>query len=259
MGLGGRGRPGERATGQSAEESEGVAAAAAAAAGGQAPAKAGWGDMVSGILGSGANPQRKEEQARKKSVALEEALADDKKIRFTIGGVGQRMTKEDFIREVQKLDSRTRKEVVDQSTASQTLKTLAKQDPPIGSISPLKIPQIIDDSDSTRAGGSSDVTAGKRSESISPGRPGQASTARVTKADEEGETAVERKRRLAVLSSQGDEDNGETPAERRRRQAALGMGGDGAEGDEDSDDEGGDRVPPTRRGIRFAEPERGRK
>ncbi|MBW1279587.1 hypothetical protein, partial [Escherichia coli] len=47
-----------------------------------------------------------------------------------------------------------------------------------------------------------------------------------------GETAVERKRRLAVLAAQGEPerrhgsvdeaDTGETPAERRRREAALG-------------------------------------
>ncbi|KAG6322631.1 hypothetical protein E4U44_003644 [Claviceps purpurea] len=62
---------------------------------------------------------------------------DDKKIRFTIGGVGRRMTKEDFIREVQKLESSARNEVVDRSTASNALKSMAKKDLPADAASQL--------------------------------------------------------------------------------------------------------------------------
>src|SRR3569833_504733 len=42
------------------------------------------------------------QKQRKKSVAEEEEMEDDRHIRFTIGGVGQRMTKEDFIKEMRK-------------------------------------------------------------------------------------------------------------------------------------------------------------
>ena len=48
------------------------------------------------------------EQAREKSVVAETEAADDKDIRFTTGGVGRRMTKDEFIHEVQKLDSNTK-------------------------------------------------------------------------------------------------------------------------------------------------------
>ncbi|CAM1510214.1 Fc.00g005490.m01.CDS01 [Cosmosporella sp. VM-42] len=224
MGLGGLARPAEKAPEAVAEEGE------ASTAAGKAPAKPAWG--------------------RRKSVVQEEQqAADDKNVRFTIGGVSQRMTKEDFIREVQKLNTRTRKEVVDQSSASNTVKKLAKQDPP------PNIPEIAEDSESTDQDP-------KRSESISPMRlVGQSSRSppkkpTVKPSEEQGETAIERKRRLAVLASQGDEEETEeTPAERRRREAALGMSADNG-ADDDSDDEGD---LPERRGIRFAEPERGRK
>lgn len=91
--------------------------------------------------------------------------------------------------------------------------------------------------------------AGEPSSSRSP-------SAREQSADD-GETAVERKRRLAVLATQADEEEGgETPAERRRREAALGMAAEGLVEESDSDDEGSERVPPAKRGIRFAEPTR---
>lgn len=139
------------------------------------------------------------------------------------------MTKEDFIREMQKLDSRTRKEVVDQSTASQTVKRIATQEVP----------------DSSKAAEASPVRPAA-GESSSPTRRGRRLSTNKP-SEEQGETAVERKRRLAVLATQEDEEAGETPAERRRREAALGEHG------EDSDDEGGERVPPAeRRGITFA-------
>ncbi|KAJ4174892.1 Na+/H+ antiporter [Fusarium falciforme] len=191
----------------------------------KAPAKPGWATF-GGRFGVASG-----EQSRKKSVAETQA-ADDKHIRFTIGGVGQRMTKEDFIREMQKLDSRTRKEVVDQSTASQTVKRIATQEVPDSSkaaeVSPVR-------GERSAAGKSSSPT--RRGRQLSTTKP----------SEEQGETAVERKRRLAVLATQEDEEAGETPAERRRREAALGVGHG-----EDSDDEGGERVPPERRGITFA-------
>ncbi|KAF5017590.1 hypothetical protein F66182_10466 [Fusarium sp. NRRL 66182] len=215
---------------------------------GKPPAKAGWTNFGGRFGGGAAN-----EQVKKKAVPDNQA-ADDKAIRFTIGGVGQRMTKEDFIREVQKLDSRTRKEVVEQSSASQAVKKVAKQDLP---------PEVA-------------VEAAKAAEHHAPGQPeGESSgpstsparhtgKSTATKPSEElGETAVERRRRLAVLANQeqegGEAETGETPAERRRREAALGVGG--ANRGDDSDDEGTERVPPERRGITFADstrPGRGR-
>jgi hypothetical protein len=220
---------------------------------------------------TGSTATQRAEQARRKSVAQQEAAADDRNIRFTIGGVGQRMTKEDFIREVRKLDETTRKDVVDQSSASNALKRIARNDPALAakqvSSSPRRppIPQIVEHgSESSKA--ASERAGRRQSESVSPGRRPDPSSSRSPPArssqpsEQQGETAIERKRRLAVLASQNEEeDTGETPAERRRREAALGMEGGAVAEDSDSEDEGEPRVPPVRRGIRFAEPDRGRR
>lgn len=192
---------------------------------------------------SGTGASKPTRAARRQSVAQEQAV-DDRNIRFTIGGVNQRMTKEDFIREVQKLNAKTRKEVVEQSTASMTVKRIATQDPPAAQ-SPTS--KIIEEPETAWVGRSPHrPTTARSSESISPTRtPGKSKPS-----EDQGETAVERKRRLAVLATQ-TEETVETPAERKRRQAALGMGEESAD---DSDDEGDERVPPTnRRGITFAE------
>ena len=179
----------------------------------------------------------------------QEQAADDKKIRFTIGGVGKRMTKEDFIREVQKLDAKTRRQVVDQSSASQGVKFLAKQEPAGPSAA---VPRILE-----QVRSSDDQSALNPSSSVKPRPP--------RPLEETGETAAERRRRLAVLSSQSDgaedyrdanhglrDDEDETPAERRRREAALGTSGDGADSDDEERGASGMR-------IRFAVPERGRR
>ncbi|OLN82713.1 putative Na(+)/H(+) antiporter C3A11.09-like protein 2 [Colletotrichum chlorophyti] len=228
LGMGGLLRASEKPVIEGTNQGESSAEGAAKASG-----KSGW----QGIFGGGDNPAKKKNAAEGKD-------DDDRHIRFTIGGVGQRMTKEDFIREVQKLDDKTRRLVVDQSTASQRVKSIAKGDVP--SPADQNIPTIQIGSDS----------AEKRSGFYSPNRiesaPSQSPKRTSQDADEE-ETAVERQRRLAVLSNQSDEevDVGETPAERRRREAALGMNANA--GGDDSDDEGTERVPPARRGIRFAD------
>ncbi|KAG8166128.1 hypothetical protein KVR01_004680 [Diaporthe batatas] len=256
-------------------------------------------------LGGRGNEAQKE---KKKNVA-EQEQEDDRHIRFTIDGVGQRMTKENFITEMRKLDKSTRKEVIEQSTASERVKTLAKQEantpaePKSARGKAISSPQPVAGPSSSAAPGSSskqkaaaaaaaspamagglaegDSGSSRSSSSKAKGRaspPGSSSSGNVSPGDDgqqrrhsedapshdEPETAVERRRRLAVLKGlgggDGDDDDGEgdageTPAERRRREAAL--GGDGEE--EDSDDDDTPRVPPARRGIRFAEPERGRK
>lgn len=266
----------------------------------------------------GAGPSKPD---RKKTIA-EEDEEDDRHIRFTISGVNQRMTKADFIREMQQLDTRTRREVVDQSNAPERVKTLAKEDPPPGNnptiqvtapapasvrgktISPPQssVPQKQESaqkktqeesspspaqsshsSSSTAAAGKAPVrgradispdSSNSMDEAESSPRQGDDSEdddgddredneLTDKPSHDEPETAVERRRRLAVLkglqgegSGRGGRDDGETPAERRRREAALGMGG----GEEDSDDDDTPRVPPARKGIRFADvPERGRK
>lgn len=208
---------------------------------------AGW----TGIR-DGANLVRRKSNAGvpKESKDKEKDDDDDMGIRFTIGGVGRRMNKEDFIREVQKLDVRTQQEVLKNSNAPQEVVSIATQEqrPVIPTIAKHQASADKDDYDEGPISPMSQPPSGHHD--------AQPST-------EQGETAVEKRRRLAVLSAQREEDGGdedddeyETPAARRRRQAALGLG-DRNESDGDDEDGGDDdqSAPPR---IRFAEPSRGR-
>ncbi|KAK3302311.1 alkali metal cation/H+ antiporter Nha1 C terminus-domain-containing protein [Chaetomium strumarium] len=216
--------------------------------------------------------ERPAQKQRKKSVVAEQDDEDDDRhIRFTIGGVGRRLTKEDFLKEVQKLDKNTRREVVNKSDASQGLKALAKLDaqPPAAKASGQQ-PTVSSRKDqaltATTAPSSQTDGSGSQlaSRSASPGTKPAAAAAAASPSpspspetpadnDDGPETEVERRRRLAVLKGVSDdnEEHGETAAERRRREAALGMAphGDG----EDSDDDDTPRVPPSRKSIRFAD------
>lgn len=53
---------------------------------------------------------------------------DDRRIRFTIGGAGRRLTKDDFLKEIRSLDPKARCEVVEESDAPATMKAMAKKD-----------------------------------------------------------------------------------------------------------------------------------
>ena len=206
------------------------------------------------------------EKARKKSV-VEEQEEDDRHIRFTINNVGQRMTKEDFIREMQKLEKTKRRDVVEASNASSAVKTLARQDAQPkkqqgqsstqpaarGKETAVAAPTKLKQPES--AAGSSKDSSGEasRSRSISP-------SDRSDELSRGPETDAERRRRVAALKGVGgseQEESGETPAERRRREAALGTSSNAV--DDDSEDDDTPRVPPPKRGIRFADvPDRGR-
>lgn len=206
---------------------------------------------------------------------------DDRKIRFTIGGAGQRMNKDDFLREVQKLDVQTRRQVINQSTAPATVKEQAKAQPAAKSISgpsaPVRLGQAggsgvakggkapvassSPDSESSKRSGkmpmrgpATDVEAEMDTRGRKPATAAEApSSLSEPPAGPEEETAAERRRRLAAFASvREDDDAQETPAERRRRAAALGLADDG--GDSDSDDDNTPRMTAsTRRGIRFAD------
>jgi sodium/hydrogen antiporter len=65
---------------------------------------------------------------RKGRKTREEEDQDDRRIRFTIGGAGRRMTKEDFLKEIQSLDPKARAKVVNDSTAPEEMKDLARKD-----------------------------------------------------------------------------------------------------------------------------------
>lgn len=240
-----------------------------------------WAAALSG-RGAGETAAQKQE---KKKIEAEAQQEDDRHIRFTIGGVGQRMTKDDFIREMRKLDSRTRERVIDQSTATERVKSLAKEDlqpdssgtagPAAKSVRGKAISQPQPAITITKPPQASPESSRSTSKTATPKRresPPSSEMSPIERTSSDApshdvpETAVERRRRLAVLDSLqgGGSGNGaddlETPAERRRREAALGMSGANGEGEDDSDDDDTPRVPPARKGIRFADvPERGRK
>ena len=62
------------------------------------------------------------EGKRRKSVKPEEDAADDDRIRFTVGGSRRRMSKQDFIKEIQSLDPRAQAKAVEGSDAPEGIK-----------------------------------------------------------------------------------------------------------------------------------------
>jgi len=247
MGMGGFSRPGQgqatdKAPEMQAHGSKGSKGSQAPPAGGES-SRPQVQSKASGLWNAGfgfgkLNPSEAvAERQRRKTVIAEKQEEDDKHIRFTIGGVGRRLTKADFIKEMRELEDHTRQRVVDASSASHAVKTLAKMDPP-------------------RRGSSADQTAvqdvdGKETSTDLSSQGGRAGITAQPPA-----RSSDRRHVVASSSTAVEDDTGETPAERRRREAALGM----TSQDEDSDDEGTPRVPPSgTRNIRFADtPERGR-
>jgi sodium/hydrogen antiporter len=151
---------------------------------------------------SASDAQRKGRKTR------EEEDQDDRLVRFTIGGAGRRMTKEDFLKEIQSLDPKARSRVVNESTAPEEMKDLARKD-----VSP-------------HIGGSNRLYAAKDPKlGVSPGEAKQVAA---KMADEKGEeikddvdseasadeAAAERKREGSVdvaTSARGREDGTRKP------------------------------------------------
>lgn len=151
---------------------------------------------------------------------------DDRHIRFTIGGKGRRLTKEDFLKEIQSLDPKARCEVINESDAPLAMKTMAKKD-------------ASDDSPGdNRLYGASDVQPAMSSATAKTvgARMAKIRGARVDPADDEDTSSGSSRERPSrkreaplarrqfsggltnVESSSGME---ESAAERKRREAAL--------------------------------------
>ncbi|OAQ96049.1 hypothetical protein LLEC1_02749, partial [Akanthomyces lecanii] len=128
-----------------------------------------------------------------------ETTDDDHNIRFTIGGVGRRMNKEDFIKEVQKLDANTRRDVAEQSSASRPIKEVAKRNPRfVPPTTRPSVPQIVETrADSSERSKLSDESSGRGRPAVKETRPSPLQAAR-SEQDDQRETPVERRRRLAV-------------------------------------------------------------
>lgn len=231
-------------------------------------------------FGDGADPNKQ----RRRTIAAEEEAQDDREIRFTFQGEDKRLTKEEFIDKVQRLDPKTRDRVLGSSNASagvreqlaRAMNPKRKQSAvaPAPAQLPATAPAQVDggDSDTTKAGTeSAEDSPGPSSEPLQPraaerGRPGSSASAiivdRTPRQQRENTAGVAQTRAqlLRGLQPPVDEDDMvETPAERRRREAALGIRGPH---EDDSDDDDTERMVPQHeateqpRQIRFAEPQR---
>jgi len=133
---------------------------------------------------------------------------DDRHIRFTIGGAGRRLTKDDFLREIQSLDPKSRAEIVRGSDAPPEMKIMAEKDAKDG----------VDGSNRLIGASAAQVASG-----LGAGKAVGAEMARLRGAevgsDDEGSPRV-KNRKLSRVDSEPDE-MGESAAERKRREKAM--------------------------------------
>lgn len=161
---------------------------------------------------------------------------DDRHIRFTIGGAGRRLTKDDFLREIQSLDPKARAAIVDSSDASAAMKDLARKDasadsPGSSRLFHAKATQMASGKAAAKSVGAEmarrrgaaisedDEMRESGSESESERRKRQ----RAKSVAEQGSrpTAPTATRRVSHAGGHSTVDTGETLAERRRREQAL--------------------------------------
>lgn len=240
-----------------------------------------------GAWGFGA---KKDESEEKNSAGEEED--DDRRIRFTIGGAGRRLTKEDFLKEIQSLDPKARCEVIEESDAPAAMKAMAKKDADRNSpgssrllganATGAKTVQAASGKGAAHAVGAKmarerGVTIEGDSDEDSPHaprRPGR-TLAKVSSLTDDGqETAAERKRREKAM--RGVEDSPSPPRRGRSHVEGSEAGRGrklspefetpaekrrreaalGISAQEDSEDDDSPRIPPPAakpRGIRFAQ------
>jgi len=236
-------------------------------------------------------------KSRKKSVVE----PDDDRLRFTVGTGGRRMSKMEFVQQLQRLDPKARQEMVEESDAPRAVKDEVHADA-VEESKQLRATRSRSDSTATprgpalapldEQGQDEDTPVVRRIETHEDKPSGDDGLALIDSNNEAipfhhvpdsiakrsgpGETAAQRRRRIALQRQDSDDDGterippsqlhaftspprrspldseGETAAERRRRLAALGEG-EGIEEDSDSEDDGGERKP-TRGHVPLPEP-----
>jgi hypothetical protein len=143
---------------------------------------------------------------------------DDRRIRFTIGGAGRRLTKDDFLKEILKLDPKARQKIVEGSDAPLDMKEMARKD------------ASEDSPGSSRLFGSKDVhvTSGKGVAKQIGAKMAHDRGASVDSEDsrdnspERGRPGSGHKRLQKIDSQPSEEEAGEeTAAERKRRLQAF--------------------------------------
>jgi hypothetical protein len=146
-------------------------------------------------------------------VAAEED--DDRRIRFTIGGAGRRLTKEDFLKEMQSLDPKVRSDVISASDAPQAMKTMAKKDASPDVPGSNRLFSAMD----------AHVAPEKETAAAVGAEMAKQRGARIDESDEEEQEDGTRNPRprpaVRRASSSAERESGESVVERRRRERAL--------------------------------------
>ena len=228
---------------------------------------------------------------------------DDDRIRFTVGTGGRRLSKADFIQQIQNLDPKARVQAVEESDVPEEVKQEVRVDAE-EEVGPVRSP-ARPRANSKRDAGQHTMSPVDEGDQPDEGMPvvrrlsttedrpkGPDGLTLVTSKGQDipfhpvsesiqkyggEETAAQRRRRLALARRDSDDDGtervpphstggrpvrgnamsstgaskpqepkGETAAERRRRLAALGEGDEGERQDSsDSEDDGGERRPAT--------------
>ncbi|ROT42122.1 hypothetical protein SODALDRAFT_341654 [Sodiomyces alkalinus F11] len=189
----------------------------------------------------GSGDAKNDDGQKEKKKTADGQNTDNKHVRFTIGQTGKRMTERDFILEVQKLDPKTRREVVAQSSASQPVKAIASRD----------LSELVANSTP-----SPKLHAAKRP--LQEMREGSDGTQ--NESQDQKETRRKGKQRdtparpFTGPSADNADNTEETSVERRRREAAIGIttSGDG-DGDEEGEEGEASTGSHARREIRFAD------
>ncbi|PPJ58708.1 hypothetical protein CBER1_03974 [Cercospora berteroae] len=227
---------------------------------------------------------------------------DDDRVRFTITQGGHRMSKAEFIDQIRKMDPKSRAQAVEDSNAPEAVKREARKDAreqaqasktpkgvPASQQHRQSIPVLQEQPENEDAAAVAEITRSGSQDShdiqLVDSR-GQAvpfhdiSTDLRSRQTDQGETAAERRRRLALEQQTGADsdseddgtervpparrirgaassssphnrqisDAGETAAERRRREGALGISREESDSEEEEV-----REAPQSRGIRFAD------
>ena len=202
---------------------------------------------------------------------------DDDRIRFTVGTGGRRMSKQDFIQQIQRMDPKARMQTVEESDVPESVKQEVRDDAAEEydqdqGDEQMPVVHRIDTAED-RPRGNEGLTLTDSNNQDVPFHNVPKSVQKVTGREE---TAAERRRRIALSRKDSDDDGTErippaktgpghlsrnpysaigaaqpnsareTAAERRRRLAALGEGDEVAEAESsDSEDDGGERRPRT--------------
>jgi hypothetical protein len=170
------------------------------------------------------------ESGKNDKTAQQDESDDDRRIRFTIRGEGQRLTKEDFLKKLQSFDPKARCEVIEESDAPAAMKAMAKKDAhedspgssrlfgakdtqaaagteeakSVGAEMAKRRGARVDDSDEDDRGREKRKAPVKKTEGSAGKSSTTMSSANKTSSGNEPESAAERKRRAGALRGVDD-------------------------------------------------------